>query len=289
MEEQEEMQVANEDVPVVLPTDEAVEPPTVDVVGGKPGVEEIAPAAGDVQEGEVTAPVAGPEPEAGTPDAEENAWDAAMNRLGSLEERLAATEVTLGGRMDALQKAVSGMYTQTTDSMHRELEKYRKGMVRKLEQELFGELIELYDAAERGIARAAENPEKAVGALEGIRDQIDTALFNRGVEKREAIPGEAFDGRRHHATGPAVPTGNAALDGTVAATAKAGFDDVDESFKNLRGGCMRLRPVWVRLHKYDSSLAVPTETVPTEAENIQEASVDSGKSDAAAPAPSEEA
>ncbi len=159
--------------------------------------------------------------------------------------------------VDVLQKALTGFYTQTTDSMHKELEKYRKGLVRKLEQELFGELADLYDATDRAISRVAEDPSRARTLLEGLRDQIDAALFNRGVEKREAENGEKFDGRRHHVVRPDVPTGDASRDGTVAATVKPGFDDMDESFKDLRGGCMNLRPIHVRLYKFDPTLATP--------------------------------
>ena len=283
MEERDEVQVADEEVPVVVaPTENAEQAPTA-TPEEKPEAEETPPSGGGAEEG-ATNPETGPEAETAVETTEENAWEMTEKRLEGLEGRLAEAESLLKGRMDSLQKAVSGFYAQTTDAMHHELEKYRKGLERKLEQELFGELIEIYDAAERGIARAVENPEKALGALEGIRDQVDAALFNRGVEKREATPGEVFDGRRHHATGAAVPTGDATLDGTVAATAKAGFDDVDERFKDLRGGCMRLRPIWVRLHKYDPSLAVPVETEPTESVESSGPSSD-GKTDGVTPPP----
>ena len=168
----------------------------------------------------------------------------------------------LSGDVSTLQKAVTGYYTDNTDSMHRELEKYRKGLLRKLEQELFGELIELYDAADNAVAVAQKNPSQAVSILEGLRDQIDASLFNRGVEKRDAVVGEKFDPRRHHVARPDVPTGDKSLDGMVAVTAKSGFDDMDESFSSLRGGCMKLRPIWVRLYRYDESLVVPADTVP---------------------------
>lgn len=173
--------------------------------------------------------------------------------------------VALREKTDALQKAVTGFYTQTTDSMHKELEKYRKGLIRKLEQELFGELIEIYDAVDKAVLSVADNPAKGVVLLEGIRDQIDAALFNRGVEKREAQVGEKFDARRHHVVRPDVPTGDAALDGAIAATAKPGFDDMDESFKDLRGGCLKLRPVHVRLYKFDLALAPQTSNSRTDA------------------------
>lgn len=166
----------------------------------------------------------------------------------------------LSGDVGSLQKAVTGYYTANTDSMHRELEKYRKGLLRKLEQELFGELIELYDAADNAVAAAQKDPSQAVSILEGLRDQIDASLFNRGVEKRDAIVGEKFDPRRHHVARPDVPTGDKSLDGMVAVTAKSGFDDMDESFASLRGGCMKLRPIWVRLYRYDESLVVPADT-----------------------------
>ena len=112
--------------------------------------------------------------------------DALASKVDDLTERLCAVQ----DGATALQKAVTDFYTQTTDSMHKELEKYRKGLVRKLEQELFCELIDLYDAADRAVARVAEDPTRAASLLEGIRDQIDAALFNRGVEKREATVGE---------------------------------------------------------------------------------------------------
>lgn len=181
-----------------------------------------------------------------------------VDALSSKADELAVRFDAVRDGAAALQKAVTGFYTQTTDSMHRELEKYRKGLVRKLEQELFGELIDLYDAADRAVARVAEDSSNAQTLLEGIRDQIDAALFNRGVEKREAVVGEKFDGRRHHLARPDIPTGDVALDGTVAVTMKPGFDDMDESFRDLRGGCMKLRPIHVRLYKFDPALEAST-------------------------------
>ena len=180
--------------------------------------------------------------------------DSVSERVESLLDGVAKLE----GNMVSLQKTVAGFYTQTTDSMHREIEKYRKGLIRKLEQELFGELIELYDTVDSAIEKATKDPSIALSLIEGFKDQLDAALFNRGIEKREAVIGEKFDPRRHHVTRPDVPTGDKALDGTVAAISKAGFDDMDESFKELREGCMKLRPVWVRLYRYDESLVSPS-------------------------------
>lgn len=226
-------------------------------------------------EGEDAAPAAeaAPEPADQTGGADETdsgavvpPADPVLERIDAVAGKLASAEAAVASLRDhaeALQKAVSGYYTQTTDSMHKELEKFRKGLVRKLEQELFGELIEIYDAVDKVAVCAAADPSKAPGLLDGLRDQIDAALFNRGVEKREATVGEKFDPRRHHVVRPDVPTGDAALDGTVAETARPGFDDMDESFKDLRGGCMKLRPVHVRLYRYDPTMAAtPQEPVP---------------------------
>ena len=198
--------------------------------------------------------------------------DKVANALVSISERVEALQVVLiklGGDVATLQKAVGGYYTANTDSMHRELEKYRKGLLRKMEQELFGELIELYDAADSAVARVAENPNQAQTLLEGLRDQIDAALFNRGIEKRDAVEGEKFDPRRHHVTRPDVPTNNQMLDGTVAVTAKSGFDDMDESFSSLRGGCMKLRPIWVRLYRFDASLPAAAEETISQVDKTQ--------------------
>lgn len=192
-----------------------------------------------------------PSPTASSPEEKTGAL---AEKLDALARRFDAVE----GGAEALRKAVTGFYTQTTDSMHKELEKFRKGLLRKLEQELFGELIDLYDVADRAVASVAGDPTKAQSLLEGIRDQIDAALFNRGVERREAVVGEKFDGRRHHLARPDILTGDIDLDGTVAATAKPGFDDMDESFRDLRGGCMKLRPIHVRLYKFDPALAATT-------------------------------
>ena len=178
-----------------------------------------------------------------------------VDALASKADALSAGLETVRDDVAALQKAVTGFYSQTTDAMHKELEKYRKGLVRTLEQEFFGELLELYDAVDRTIALVEEDLSKAPSLLEGIRDQIDAALFNRNVEKREATAGEKFDGRRHHVVRPDIPTGDFSLDGTVAATVKPGFADMDESFAELRDGCMKLRPIHVRLYKFNPALA----------------------------------
>lgn len=288
MEERKEERIAERETPVeAAPTEPVVEPPAPEPEE-KPEAAEAIPASVGEGWGEAPEEEEASEGETETVTEEEKAWATVAARLEGVEGRLAGAESELKGRIDALQKAVSGLYTQTTDAMHRELEKHRKGLVRKLEQELFGELIEIYDAAERGIERAAGDPESALEALKGIREQVDAALFNRGVEKREAVLGEAFDGRKHHATSPAVPTGDVALDGRVAVMVKAGFDDVDERFQDLRGGCMRLRPIWVRVHKYDPSLAVPVETAPAESEDAPMPAVDGETAEGPSPRPSME-
>ena len=235
--------VLTEDRPspdVSLPPQDANEGDSVDA-GGASGEE-----AGNEQ------PEDGPQCESKFADA----LAGVCERVETIQTALAK----LSGDVGTLQKAVAGYYTANTDSMHRELEKYRKGLLRKLEQELFGELIELYDTADSAVVAAQKDPSQAVSVLEGLRDQIDASLFNRGVERRDAVVGEKFDPRRHHVARPDVPTGDKSLDGMVAASAKAGFDDMDESFSSLRGGCMKLRPIWVRLYRYDESLAVPADT-----------------------------
>ena len=228
--------------------------------------------AGEPADKEADCPVQEPEPASERPDgadsteadipiepppSDKKPFEEQSEALISKADELAAQLDSVQGGVAALQKAVAGFYTQTTDSMHKELEKFRKGLVRKLEQELFGDLIEIYDAVDKAVAQIAKDSAKAPALLEGLRDQIDAALFNRGVERREADPGEKFDARRHHAVRPDVPTGDANLDGMVAATVKPGFDDTDESFKDLRGGCMKLRPIHVRLYKFDPALASP--------------------------------
>lgn len=154
----------------------------------------------------------------------------------------------------ALQKAVTGFYTETTDSMHKEIERYRKGLVRTLKQELFGELIDIYDKLSKAIISVTEKPEKAIELFEGIREHIECELFNRSVEKKEALLGEKFNPREHHAIRPEVLTGDETLDGTIAEIVNPGFYDVDEMYKDLREGCLKLRAVNVRLYKFDSSM-----------------------------------
>ena len=206
------------------------------------------------------------------PEEETQKENRVLDTLSGVDEKIKAllAEVTkLGVDVVSLQKTIVGYYTQTTDSMHREIEKYRKGLLRKMDQELFGELIELYDAVGSAIEKAKQDSSLALPLLEGIHDQIDAALYNRGIEKREALHGEKFDPRRHHITKPDMPTGEQSLNGTVAATVKAGFDDMDESFKDLRDGCMKLRPVWVRVYRYDEALASTAEAQPQQPEESE--------------------
>lgn len=236
-----------------------------------------APEQGDgassaVPEGEPVAaalPVGAEAPVEAAQEAAPAIADAVMAVSGKADAILASFD-RLNADVRALQKAVSGYYTTNTDSMHREIEKFRKGLVRKMEQELFGELIELYDSASSAVARAKEDQSCAMPLLEGLRDQIDASLFNRGVERRDAAQGEKFDPRRHHVARPDVPTGDKSLDGLVAATAKSGFDDIDESFSSLRGGCMKLRPIWVRLYRYDEALSNPADVAPQASDALAE-------------------
>jgi len=239
------------------------------------GIEEIPSDDSEVKSSapeDTTLPV-----ETDTKDpGEELQTSEALSEIYNKCDMLQGDLTKLGGEIHSLQKSIAGYYTQTTDSMHRELEKYRKGLLRKLEQEFLGELIELYDATESAICKAQSDPALALSLLVGLREQIDAALFNRGIEKREAVCGEKFDPRRHHVTKPDVPTGDQALNGTVAVVAKAGFDDMDEAFKDLRDGCMKLRPIWVRLYRYDEALAPVDDTQPQKTEKVEtEETIDS--------------
>lgn len=165
-----------------------------------------------------------------------------------------------------LQSAISGYYTETTNSMHRELEKFRKGLVRKLEQELFMELIDVYDSIGQAMKIVSNSPEKALDQFKGVLDQIDCALFNRSVESILTQIGDEFNPRVHHAISPNIPTGDSSLDGKIAEVLKVGFGDADEMYKDLRDGFYKLRPVHVRIYKFDESLIPQTEETTQEEE-----------------------
>lgn len=259
--------IPKEDASLEAPINDVEDAGNSDVLTDDGPPPDVSASLQDATEGDAIAAGGGTGEESGNeqpedvPQCESKLADA-LTGVCERVETMQTVLTKLSADVGTLQKAVGGYYTANTDSMHRELEKYRKGLLRKMEQELFGELIELYDAADSAVARVAENPNQAQTLLEGLRDQIDAALFNRGIEKRDAVEGEKFDPRRHHVARPDVPTNNQLLDGTVAVTAKSGFDDMDESFSSLRGGCMKLRPIWVRLYRYDESLAVPADTEP---------------------------
>ena len=171
-------------------------------------------------------------------------------------DRFDVAVAEIGRRMSDLERRVSGFYTTTTDAMQREIERYRKGQVRKLEQELFADLIEIHDAATAAVVRAREDDTKTLSFLEGIQDQLECCLFNRGVERRDAVQGESFDPRWQHIVKPDEPTGEKDLDGKIAVALKPGYVDTDESFSGLRDGTMKLRPAWVRVYRFDPSMAV---------------------------------
>lgn len=184
--------------------------------------------------------------------------------LRELTARVAALETGLGGRLEdmrtGLKEALSGpydkmteavrRYAEVTDNMDEELKAFRKGLVRKLEQELFQEWFDLYDAVCSAAQEARSAPEKAVKSLEGFREWIEGVLENRKCVKKEATVGEPFDGRKHRVWGTRVETGDALQDGRVAETAKPGFDDEHEMYGGLPGKAMHLRPIHVRLYKY---------------------------------------
>lgn len=201
--------------------------------------------------------------------------------LRELTARVAALETGLGGRLEdmrtGLKEALSGpygkmadavrRYAEVTDNMDEELKAFRKGLVRKLEQELFQEWFDLYDALRGAAEEAGKAPEKAGELLEGFRTWIEGVLENRKCVKKEAVAGERFDGRKHRVWGERVPTRDAALDGRVAETAKPGFDDEHEMYGGLPDKAMHLRPIHVRLYKYIPETESPSPALAGEGED----------------------
>jgi len=164
----------------------------------------------------------------------------AGERLGQAageSERLLKAVKSLGeqldGRLDSLQvflereQRAEAARERVVDRLHAELQEYKQDLLLKVQRPIFIDLIQLHDDIGKMIeVRPAEDAEAhRAGALRGILESIQTGiediLYRQGVEPfvRE---GNDFDPRRQRAVST-VPTGDPALNKTVAVRLRKGF------------------------------------------------------------------
>lgn len=154
---------------------------------------------------------------------EKKSFTAAMDRVPA--DVAALREEVAGLRRDFRSKLMydDGKQRQL-DTLHQELETYRRGFHFQVLRPVITDLITLYDDLEKVSARLAQQEQAAdvVRELAHVRDQIEEILRRNGIE-HFTIPGAEFDARRQRVIA-FVETTDQAQDKRIAEHLRPGFE-----------------------------------------------------------------
>lgn len=179
----------------------------------------------------------------------------------SLAERMGAIEAAFPIlRKDVLNlsKAVSGLYTTTTDRMHSKLEKFDRGLEQSIAKPYLRAIAKIGDSLRRAINAAEAEPETAFKQLQSLQDDIRVPLWNEGLRTIEIQPGTTPFNPRLHDGRDIVPTGNKALDGIIESVLETGYVFAPESDEPTERPRV-FRAALVRVFRFDSALEPPAE------------------------------
>lgn len=181
--------------------------------------------------------------------------------MQALAERMGAIEAAfpiLRKDVLGLSKAVSGLYTTTTDRMHAKLEKYDRGLEQSIAKPYLRAIAKIGDALRQAIKAAEVEPDSAIKQLRSLQDDVRIPLWNEGLRPIEIQPGTTPFNPRLHDGRDIVPIGDKALDGIIESVVETGYVFAPET--DDPGARPRVfRAALVRVFRYDSSLEAPTE------------------------------
>ncbi len=208
-----EMTTAASEFPETDEEQSRVEPSVIDAQGmARQG--DVGIVGETTEQGTVTATELAPE---------EKPFAAAMDRIPA--DIAALREEVTGLRRDFQSKLMydDGKQRQL-DTLHQELETYRRGFHFQTLRPVITDLITLYDDLEKVSARLAQQEQTADVARELVhaRDQIEEILRRNGIE-HFAVPGAEFDARRQRVIA-FVETTDQTQDKRVAEHLRPGFE-----------------------------------------------------------------
>jgi molecular chaperone GrpE len=145
---------------------------------------------------------------------------------------LAVLGETLKGRLDTLQTLfereirAEATRKKVVDRLHAELQEYKQDLLLNVLRPMFVDLIQLHDDIGKIVAAQAESAgagevRRLLDLMRGFQQGIEDILYRQGVEPF-TLEGAAFDPRRQRAVAT-VPTAEAALNKTIAARHRKGF------------------------------------------------------------------
>lgn len=112
------------------------------------------------------------------------------------------------------------------DRLHAENQQLRRGELQALLEPIRNGLFRLYDMARQAAAQCRAAGQAGADLLEAVADEAATILVGVGVERFDAVVGEAYDADRHRPVAVVAVT-ESHRDGTVAATRTSGFATAD--------------------------------------------------------------
>ncbi|WRS26721.1 nucleotide exchange factor GrpE [Oscillospiraceae bacterium MB08-C2-2] len=124
------------------------------------------------------------------------------------------------------------------DSLHRELQEYRGGLLDRLTRPLELDVIGIIDGLEKSMALfkewepTAENYNKVLNALGGVGEDLTDLLYRAGIEPFE-VPGGQVDMARQKLV-ELVETADPALDKTVARRVAPGYEKQEKIIRPER-------------------------------------------------------
>jgi molecular chaperone GrpE (heat shock protein) len=144
----------------------------------------------------------------------------------------------LGRRLDELAR-LGAHQRELVDELHSDNQRLRAGELFQAQAPLLRDLVRLHDDVERLEAGGGD----AAADLALVRQQLLQVLDRAGVRRYEVAAGEPFDGTRHQGV-RSVPATDGAVDRTVAAMVRCGFERDDGRV---------LRPADVEVHRASSA------------------------------------
>jgi molecular chaperone GrpE (heat shock protein) len=141
----------------------------------------------------------------------------AVEALGSLPSTVAALVGTAEKEHER-----AAFRESVIDQLHTENQRLRRGELESLLEPVRGGLFRLHDMARRAAEQCRTAGQGGAELLDAVADEAADVLLSVGVERYDAIPGEAYDAIRHRSVG-AVTVDESARDRTVFEARSAGF------------------------------------------------------------------
>lgn len=146
------------------------------------------------------------------------------DQLQNIAEQLSGLRQEMrAGRQDQAQK------DQLIDSLHRELQEYKQGILKRYMQTALMDIIQLIDdfrklgAYYRNQSPEERDPEKLLNLLENVPSDMEDLLYRQGIVSYRGEPEQDFD-PGHQTVLKKIPTPDPELERKVAESLRPGYE-----------------------------------------------------------------